>query len=120
MEEVLRDKHTAGEEERETGKHAGGVEIWFKGIMERGQVDDFVIAWADRGEVENFLLRNGQTCWMGAESGGNHLEQLSGVAGQAGSHSGLPLPVNGASGDGERIREWGRPVFRAHGISDAG
>ena len=36
--------------------------------MERGQVDDFVIAWSDRGEVENYLLRNGQTCWMGAES----------------------------------------------------
>ena len=37
--------------------------------MEKGQVDDFVIAWSDRGMVENFLLRNGQSCWMGADSG---------------------------------------------------
>ena len=65
---VPKDDHTS-EEEREIGEQAGRVEIWFKGTMERGQVDDFVIAWSDRGVVENFLLRNGQSCWMGAEPG---------------------------------------------------
>ena len=46
-----------------------GPEIWFNWTMQRGQVDDFVIVWTDRGEVKHNLLRNGHACWMGAETG---------------------------------------------------
>ena len=68
-EQGTKDDHTTSESECDFGEQVGGVEITFRGITEKGHVDDFVIAWSDRGMVENFLLRNGQSCWMGAESG---------------------------------------------------
>ena len=67
--EVLEPVGHTSEEERKIGDQVRGAEITFRGNMERGQVDDFVIAWSDQGVVENFLLKNVQACWMGAESG---------------------------------------------------
>ena len=45
-----RKKSGAGNEG--TLEHYEGAEIWFNGTMQRGQVDDFIIVWADRGEVK--------------------------------------------------------------------
>ena len=43
------ERKTAGTGEEGKMESVGGAEIWFNGTMERGQVDDFVIVWADRG-----------------------------------------------------------------------
>ena len=46
-----------------------GTEIWFDGNMERGQINDFVIAWKDEGTVHHHLLRDGGSCWLGEGEG---------------------------------------------------
>ena len=69
---------TAGEQKRNTaalgeitaGPPAEGVEIWFDGAMERGHVNDFVVVWKDRGAVHHYLLRDGDTCWLGESKEG--------------------------------------------------
>ena len=37
--------------------------------MERGQINDFVIAWMDEGTVHHHLLRDGGSCWLGEGEG---------------------------------------------------
>ena len=58
-EPAARERETTGAAEEGKMEPSAGAEIWFNDVMEKGQVDDFVIAWSDRGLVKNYSLRDG-------------------------------------------------------------
>ena len=113
------ERKSAGPGVEDKGEPPEGAEIWFDGVRQLGQVDDFVIAWADRGKVKHFLLAEGRTCLRNGGGNGaeDHLGWLFEVAGPTGGHTGLPLSGNGLAEDGYRTGAGGRPIGWVGSIS---
>ena len=47
----------------------GGEELGLGGLLERGEIDDFVITCDGGGRVHHHLLRDGSSCWLGEGEG---------------------------------------------------
>ena len=101
-----RERKTTGAGEDGKMEPSAGAEIWFNEIMVRGQVDDFVVVWSDRGMVQNYLLRDGSSCRIGEGTGEGFTWSSSiGWSGRLEATQGLlSLSVDGASGSGSGAR----------------